>query len=279
MTKYRTIGIFRNLLIFIFVICALVSCNEETVYYSETTDGTDIPVMATVEETEFESDSDSESIVKKRVAITYDDGPHNVKTKRIVDELEKYGFSATFFVLGTRIDGSTYNGTEGLRYAAEKGNEIAIHGYTHEVYFDNCTDEEYENEMKKTESAIKSKLSGTSVRLMRPVGGKITDERIQKSKYSVILWNVDSEDWKYKYTSDDTAESAKEKVDAIVNNVMNNVRDGSIILMHDIYDSTCDATQIILKRLYDEGYEVVSVSELIGRGLSAGKKYYCRIES
>ena len=212
---------------------------------------------------------------KKRVAITFDDGPLNVITKGIVDELSKYGYHATFFVVGNRVDGSDYNGAEGLKYAAAAGNEIAIHGYTHEVYYDSCDDKTYKNELSRTESAIKSVIPNASVRLMRPVGGKITEGRIQTSKYSVIMWSVDSQDWKYKYQSTDNLSEAekKQRVDTIVNNVMSSVEDGDIILMHDIYRSTYDATKIILERLHAEGYEVVTVSELLGSEMSAGTRY------
>ena len=212
----------------------------------------------------------------KRVAITFDDGPHNVRTVKIVDELAKYGYHATFFVVGNRIDGSSYNGSAGLKYVAEKGNEIAIHGYTHSSknYYDKCDDATYKFELSETEKAIKSVVNNASVRLMRPVGGRITDDRIQTSKYSVIMWSVDSEDWAYKYTSTDTDEEAAQKVNTIVNNVMNSVRDGSIILMHDIYESTYDALVIILDKLHQQGYDVVTVSELLGEELAAGRQYY-----
>ena len=109
---------------------------------------------------------------------------------------------------------------------------------------------------------------------MRPVGGRITNERLSASPYSVILWNVDSEDWRYKYASGDSDTAAAEKVNKIVENVMNQVADGDIILMHDIYGSTYDATAIILERLYAEGYEVVTVSELLGSNMTSGRKYY-----
>ena len=208
----------------------------------------------------------------KRVAITFDDGPHNVYTTDIVDELNKYGYHATFFVIGNRIDGSEYNGKAGLTYAYENGNEIAIHGYSHTLYYNKCTDEEYELEVGNTNKAIKNVLNDCNIRLMRPIGGAITAERVQSSQYSVILWDVDSEDWKNKYRSDDTEEMRQEKVNTIVNNVMSQVEDGSIILLHDIYESTYDATKIILERLHEEGYDVVSVSELLGNP-AAGQKY------
>lgn len=209
------------------------------------------------------SDPDS-SIPQKRVAMTFDDGPHTVYTKQIVNELERYGFTATFFVIGNRADGSEYPGDNILPFLASKGQEIAIHGYTHDVYYHSCSDETYEYELSMTHSVIKKQVPSAEVKLMRPIGGNITEERANACPYSVIMWDVDSEDWKYKYKSGDTEADRQQKLNTIVNNVMSSVRDGSIILMHDIYESTYDATCEILKRLNAEGYQVVSVSELLG---------------
>ncbi len=221
---------------------------------------------------ESESASDSEIPVdaapKKRVAMTFDDGPHNKRTQEIVDELDKYGFTATFFVVGNRIDGTEYNGAKTIKYIVEHGHEVGIHGYTHGVYYDTCTDEEYEYEISKTAALIKEQVSDYNIRLMRPVGGRITDERVRNSEYSIIMWDVDSFDYKNenKYFPDPelTEEEQRARVDVIVENVMSDVKEGSIILMHDLYLSTSHATAIILERLYNEGYEVVSVSELLG---------------
>lgn len=262
MNRYiRLISIF---LVILLLIVPLGSCQKAVYHYSGETENNDIAVMGTIDVNQPDSS-------KKKVAITYDDGPHNIYTKKIVDELSKYGFNATFFIIGNRVDGTNYNGSSALVYAAEKGNEIGIHGYTHLEYYDKCSDEVYEEDLKKTEDNIKNEIHNTDVCLMRPAWGRISDERVKDSKYSIILWNVDSEDWKYKYSADDTDEISKQKVESIVDNVMNNVSDGNIILMHDIYQSTYDATVIILERLYAEGYEVVTVSELLGADLSAGK--------
>ena len=112
--------------------------------------GQDIPVMAETE-TEAETDAVTEPIEtepaetepkepKKRVAITFDDGPafdnDSVQrlTYKIVDEFEKYGGTATFFVLGNRINATT---GKAIQYANEHGFEFGIHAYTHEIYFDN----------------------------------------------------------------------------------------------------------------------------------------------
>ena len=207
---------------------------------------------------------------KKRVAITYDDGPHNVYTIKIVDELKKYGFNATFFVVGVRLDGTEYNGTKGLKYAYDKGNEIAIHGYTHKMnddyFYDTCSDATFERELSKTKNAILARLPNAKVNLMRPVGGKIIDERVSSCGYAVIQWSVDSEDWVYK-------NDEKSGVNTIVNNVMSQVKNGSIILMHDLYENTYLATKEILKQLDAQGYEVVTVSELL-ENPRAGVEYF-----
>lgn len=218
----------------------------------------------------------SSSNNKKQVAITFDDGPHNVRTKKIVDELAKYGFNATFFVVGNRVaavNGNSleYDGADAVKYAAKKGNEIAIHGYTHSVYYHKCSEQTYRSELADTKAAIQSVAPSQKVKLMRPIGGNITDERIEECPYSVILWSVDSLDWKYRDASDE--ETAAANVQTIVDNVMSQVSAGDIILMHDLYENTYQATKIILKKLHDQGYEVVTVSELLGGNLKAGQKY------
>ena len=227
-------------------------------------------------ESEAESDVPAVGEPKKRVAMTFDDGPHNVRTREIVDELDKYGFTATFFVVGNRVDGGVYRGGETVKYVIDHGHEVGIHGYTHseDKYYDRCTDEEFRFELSETAKAIKDQVKDYNVRLMRPVGGYITDKRVQTCNYAVIMWDVDSFDYKNAYYPDTelSEEEQKRRVDTIVENVMSQVKDGSIILMHDIYLSTSHATAIILERLNAEGYEVVSVSELLGDP-TPGNKY------
>ena len=212
---------------------------------------------------------------KKRVALTFDDGPQYANegknTQALVDELNKYGFHATFFVIGNRIG----NG-KALTYAVQNGNEIGIHAYTHGsgIYYDDCSDEVYDYEINKTRDEILSVIPNYNIRLMRPIGGEISPERIQSSPYSIINWDVDSDDWNYRYSPYESDEESAQKVEAIVENVMSKVRDGSIIMMHDIYQSTYDAAVIIMQRLYEEGYEVVTVSELLGDSLAPGHIYH-----
>ena len=207
---------------------------------------------------------------RPRVALTYDDGPHNIRTELIVNELDKYGYHATFFVVGNRVDGTEYSGGNAMVYAAEHGNEIGIHGYTHAsgISYSSCSDERYEYEISMTLQAIQAKIPGYEVRVMRPFGGSISSTRVAESPFAVVNWSVDTLDYANKYDEGDP-----EKINTIVENALADIEDGDIILMHDIYNNTYEATVILLARLNEMGYNVVTVSELLGSDLCPGVKY------
>lgn len=251
-----------NLLICSTVLCAFCGCYDAVARPDE--------FKTSARDTISETAPADPPAPKKRVALTFDDGPQNYerRTCQIVDELSKYQYHATFFVVGNRIG----NGSA-LTYAVNAGNEIGIHGYTHEVYYGSCSDEEYREEITQTANAITDVLPDYEIKLMRPIGGDISNYRIVTSPYSVILWNVDSYDYNNKYYSGISDEETQNRVNTTVENVMSAVSDGSIILMHDIYESTYDAVKIILQRLNEEGYEVVTVSELLGDTLQPGQSY------
>lgn len=213
---------------------------------------------------------------RPRVALTFDDGPNHYqnRTKNYVDELLKYGYTATFFVVGNRVAGG-----DAVKYLVDNGMEIGIHGYTHKVYYDNCTAESFFAEMNQTADAIHAQVPDYEIKLMRPVGGKISSNIAAVSPYAIIQWSVDSDDWNNRYVAGDGEVGADgktgwdRKAEKIVDNVLKDVKDGDIILMHDIYESTYDATVIMLARLHEMGYNVVSVSELLGE-TQAGVTYY-----
>ena len=267
MKRAEKIKICRSILLVVLCFCiGLVGCDAKKGKDKDDSFGKEfVPVMAGVQST-TDTQKPQNPSGKKRVAITYDDGPHNLRTKAIVDELNKYGYHATFFVVGNRVDGTEYNGGQAMLYAIESGNEIAIHGYTHTADYAKCSDQTYNYELSETLKAIRKVKSGYTPTLMRPFWGSITGERVSSCPYSVILWNVDSLDW-------ENAKLGEEGVKNTVNNVMSSVKDGDIILMHDIHENTYEATKIILKQLYDEGYEVVTVSELLGDSRKPGVKY------
>ncbi len=220
-----------------------------------------------------ETSTEAQTEPKKRIAITYDDGPafDNSNSQRLtyklVDEFAKYDGKATFFVLGNRINPQT---GKAMQYAHERGFEYGIHAYTHDIAFDTCEEELFLHEVQQTEIAIQ-KYIDADVTLLRAPYGRITQERAILAGYPIINWNIDTEDWKYRART----ETKQENIDIIVENALKNVKDGDIILMHEIYENTYEATCIILARLHEMGFEFVTVTELIGEeNLQIGETYY-----
>lgn len=193
----------------------------------------------------------------KKIAFTFDDGPYTPVTRGLVDEFAKYGGHCTFFVVGNRIHGTQ---KEAMKYAFDQGNEIAIHAYTHTAYYNTCSNSVYQFELQKTAEEILN-TTGKLPTLMRPVGGSISNERVANCPYSVILWNVDTKDWKYR------------NADTVARNILNAVTAGDIILLHDLYPTSLEAIKIVLPLLQEHGYEFVTVSELLGDEIQTGKKY------
>ena len=187
----------------------------------------------------------------KKIALTFDDGPHPRYTERILNILDKYHIKATFFVIGVNIQ----NYPAPLKKIYESGHEIGNHSFSH----DNQNDLNSLNavaEMKKCQDLI-IKETGIAPRLFRPPRGACNSDVIDAAKtlgYSVVLWSIDTLDWKG--TPSQIIASAVEK----------QAHGGDIILMHDytsLKNTTCDALEIIIPRLLARGYKFVTVSELI----------------
>ncbi|MCR5531862.1 MAG: polysaccharide deacetylase family protein [Lachnospiraceae bacterium] len=203
----------------------------------------------------------------KRVAFTFDDGPdYNGLTLKFAEKLASYGGKGTWFIIGNRVNAENRGD---LKKAAELGMEIGIHAWTHDYYFDRNPDL-LADELQKTSDII-FEVTGKRPTLFRPPGGNFTDKQVTEISYPVILWSVDTEDWKNK--GNKTEEERSDNVQRIVDNIMRNTRDGSIVLMHEIYNNSYDAFCIAIDQLAKEGYIFVSVPELIGDELLPGHKY------
>lgn len=194
---------------------------------------------------------------KKMIALTYDDGPSR-HTPLVLDACEKYGAHVTFFVIGRQIDGfSDYVVRE-----KELGCEIGNHTWDHEL-FKYLSHSEIEREIDKVDEALYD-LIGEETTVTRPPGGGIDSSELKKSKHPIILWNIDTLDWKTKNT--------KKTVKA----ALKYAGDGNIILMHDLHESTAKGADTIMKGLIDDGYQLVTVSELAAYrgGLKNNEKYF-----
>lgn len=183
---------------------------------------------------------------QKRIALTYDDGPHHLYTLQILEELEKYGAHATFFVLGNRAEFHPDIVLETM----EAGHEIGNHSWSHPK-FSGLSKKQIVNQIEKTQDVVHS-ITGEYPTFVRTPYGSMSDSILNAINMPVVLWSVDPKDWK--------VSSSK----AVIDNVLNNVEDGSIILLHDTYEHTVSATATIVETLSEEGYEFVTVTELLG---------------
>lgn len=197
---------------------------------------------------------------KKQIALTFDDGPTPTVTNRILDTLEKYHVKATFFVVGRQVE----HDNDLLARAVGIGCEIGNHTWDHKN-MTKYTKKALEQSIKKTEDIVKQ-YTGFDVSLVRPTYGNL-NKRVKKNvARPMIYWNVDTLDWKTR--------DAKKIFSSIKNG---KVRDGDIVLMHDLYPETADALEKIIPYLQKEGYEFLTVSELMsqkGVALENGKVYY-----
>lgn len=182
---------------------------------------------------------------KKVIAITFDDGPGGDTTNRLLDELDKRDIKVTFFVVGTNV--SKYPDIIKRMYI--DGHDIGSHTYNHANLTKLSDDEIYKQKSSVVE--LVNSITGFSPTLIRPPYGSI-DNRV-KSIYPMknILWNVDSEDWKSK------------NVDMIYDEIMASTDDGDIVLLHDLYETSVDGALKSIDELLKQGYEFVTISELL----------------
>lgn len=181
---------------------------------------------------------------KPMIALTFDDGPSEKYTPIILDALKENNANATFFVLGSEVK---KNKDTLIRMVAE-GNQIGNHGYNHKD-LTSISDDELRQQLVGTDEFIED-ITGSIPSIMRPPYGFVSDELDKKINKPIILWSLDTLDWQNRNT------------EKICSNVLDNVKDGDIVLMHDIYDTSAEAVKIIIPELIERGYQLVTISEL-----------------
>ncbi|MDO4475633.1 MAG: polysaccharide deacetylase family protein [Lachnospiraceae bacterium] len=199
---------------------------------------------------------------KKLVALTFDDGP-GPYTARLLACLQRNRARATFFMVGNSVN--SYPDT--VRQMAKQGCELGCHSYDHSN-MTSLSNEGIASQFSRTASAIRN-LTGKSPTVARlPYGAGHDNSRVLGSMgYPSIYWSVDTNDWRH------TGDSS-----ATVNAVLASVRDGDIVLMHDVHGATVTAAETIIPELARRGFQMVTVSELAKyRGkttLQSGRTYY-----
>lgn len=192
-----------------------------------------------------ESRSENMSEIPPRVALTFDDGPHPVYTKSLLDGLRERGVKATFFVVGENIPGN-----EKLIAQMEKdGHLIGNHTYDH-ADISKLSDEKNCEELQKTSDLVKQ-ITGHGTAYVRPPFGNWKDSMDCQVSMIAVKWTIDTLDWKSRNAAE------------IVNKVMQQISDHDMILMHDYYATSVEAALQIVDKLKEKGYEFVTVEELI----------------
>ena len=179
------------------------------------------------------------------IALTFDDGPSYGYTESILNTLSEYGVKATFFLQGHRIDDQVAL----VQRIAAEGHEIGNHGYDHPE-FTSCSDYEIYLQISWTDEKIKQ-ATGVTPKIARPPYGSWNNRVLYAIGKPVIIWNKDTEDWRYRDASH------------VYSYLLNNVGDGSVVLMHDTIASTAEGFRWALPELINQGYEFVTVSEMM----------------
>lgn len=200
---------------------------------------------------------------KPMVALTFDDGP-GAATDQILDLLEEYGGRATFFVVGYLLDSSP----ETLRRMAEQGSELASHTWDHKS-LTKMTAQELQADFQKVSDKI-FEIAGVRPSFIRPPYGDF-NSRVKAAAADcgapLLLWSIDPNDWQTR-----NAETTYQRI-------MKDVKDGSIILCHDSHKATGEAMEKVIPELIEQGYQLVTVSELFtsaGKELHSGETYFSR---
>ncbi|WP_346662662.1 polysaccharide deacetylase family protein [uncultured Merdimonas sp.] len=194
---------------------------------------------------------------KPAIALTFDDGP-GPRTMELLAQLEKYNAHATFFMLGQKV--SSY--PDAIRKMQEIGCELGNHSYDHPD-LSKLDAAGIQSQISQTNEGIRG-IAGNGATVLRPPYGAISSTLSSNAGMPMILWNIDTLDWKTR--------NAQSTIDA----VMKDVKDGDIILMHDIHSETIDAALQLIPKLQAEGYQLVTVSELAaskGKTLLNGETY------
>ncbi|MDG5789836.1 polysaccharide deacetylase family protein [Evansella sp. AB-P1] len=192
---------------------------------------------------------------EKKIALTFDDGPDPRFTPQILDTLSKYNVPATFFLMGARAEAYP----EIAKRIGDEGHIVGNHTYWHPNLVAEGEIETLAREVTNAEDKL-AEILGFRTSLFRPPYGFLYDELLEKLRemnYSVIGWSVDSLDWQA-LPPEETAE-----------NVIQNIHPGAIVLMHDGTDIEADLTgtieslDIIIPNLQEQGYEFVTVPQLL----------------
>lgn len=182
---------------------------------------------------------------KKQIAITFDDGPHEIYTPKLLDGLKERHVCASFFVTGENVE----KYPDLIRRMKEEGHLIGNHTY-HHIQLTNSNGAVFYQELVETNQVIKE-ITGKDVEYVRPPFGSWNKKYEQELNMFPVLWTIDPMDW------------CNGNADCVVRHVLKKAEENAIILLHDEYDSSVTAALQIIDQLQKEGYEFVTVDQIL----------------
>ncbi|MGO5012655.1 polysaccharide deacetylase family protein [Niallia sp. Sow4_A1] len=188
---------------------------------------------------------------EKKISLTFDDGPDEIMTPKIIEILQNHHVKGNFFFIGSEAE----KYPQVVKNAYENGNLVLSHSY-HHVDLTTLSNAEQANEINNAGLAIQT-IIGKEPAMIRPPYGETNETLIENAKdkgYSVIIWSIDTLDWSQKDPEN------------IIKNVTDNLRNGDIILMHSDSEKTetAKALPTIIKAVQKKGFEIVGLDELLG---------------
>lgn len=224
------------------LICGCIKAEREKKLY----DNTLYPVESRADSGEGEQkEGETEDVEIKKVALTFDDGPNECYTEELLDGLAARGVKATFFLIGKKVE----ENPEIVKRMYEEGHLLGNHSYDH-VNLSEMSETAACEQINKTNDAIRQ-ITGAVPEYLRPPFGSYKKNLDADMNMIEVLWDVDPRDWSVKNTG------------KVVNRVVTKVEDNDIILLHDEYATSIAAAMEIIDILQGEGYEFVTVDELI----------------
>lgn len=182
---------------------------------------------------------------QKKIALTFDDGPHPYYTEQLLDGLKEREVRVTFFVTGEHA--SLY--PDVIARMKEDGHVIGNHTYSH-MQLNSGNREKFKDELVKTNKVIEA-ITGEEVIYVRPPYGSWDKKLEEELNMFPVLWTIDPLDW------------CSDNVDGITRKVVSKAKENDIILMHDYYPTTITAAFRIIDNLKEQGYEFVTVEEIL----------------
>ncbi len=239
------IPVLEAVLILLLIFCYRKALTERVSAWSSKVEDEKLADEKAADEDEYDGEFDEEEGEVRKIAITFDDGPHPVYTEKLLDGLKERDVKATFFLLGQ----SAEQYPEIVKRMYEEGHVIGNHTYSH-IQLRSGNRRKFRDELVLTNEIING-ITGQEVQYVRPPYGTWDKELEEELNMIPVLWNVDPNDW------------CTGNANVVTENIVNKAEENSVILLHDCYQSSVEAALSSIDILRERGFQFVTVEEIL----------------